>query len=102
MTSFYKWKLISTSPSIFLYGFDTERSKYRLCFNRENCTCDYRVETFITKEGMWEPQQKETNEWVKWSAKYGHWQVVDPTLDIEVCEFILSILQTIQYERGLK
>ena len=68
------WKLKSEDRKLLIY-IDESRygTKAYLVFNKESIDCAYCTEEFVYKDDMWEAQQAETNEAVKWSCKYGHW-----------------------------
>ena len=94
------WKLQNEDDYCIIYVDESHYgAKYQLFFDKERCTCDFTLETFVYNENMFVPQHEEENEAVKWSAYYGHWQTGHPEIDVELIEFIRPILYRLQRER---
>ena len=68
------WKLYNISYSSVVYKAIEENTKTSFIIDKELKTLSYSEMYFIVKEGMWEPQEAEKDEWLKHSCKYGHWQ----------------------------
>ena len=69
------FKLVSESNSSVMYAHKTDYDNLSVCFNKKLKCVDLHYEHFVFKEPTLEPQWKnETDEWLKHSCKYGHWQ----------------------------
>lgn len=78
----------SESDSSITYKQKDSGMEFSISFNLNTKTVDITQSIFIRNdEPMLEPME---NEWVRYSAKYGHWQQVIPTLGREDIEFIHS------------
>lgn len=97
-----KWKLKHEDDTCIIYVEEHYGAEYQLFFDKERCTCNFTLQKFIYNENMFTPQHEEENEAAKWSAYYGHWQTGHPELDIELIEFVRSILYRLQRERAMR
>lgn len=68
------WVLYNQSYSSVVYKAIEENAETSFTIDKELKTLSYREMYFVVNEGMWEPQQAETDPWLKHSCKYGHWQ----------------------------
>lgn len=94
------WRKFMEDETTIIYEWiPSPEAKYRLFFDKVTCTCRYTLEHFVCKEGMFIPQQQETNEAVKWSCAYGHWEYEHPDLELELLEFVLPIIRQLNQER---
>jgi len=66
------FKLVSDSDSSVNYAYKTDYEDLSVRFDKETKSVDIHYAHFVFKEGMqWE---NETDEWLKHSCHYGHWQ----------------------------
>ena len=85
------WKLYNDSDSSTVYKATTDDSETSFIIDKELKRISYSEMYFVVKEGMWEPQQAEKDEWIRHSAKYGHWQAdTILTLEEEDLQFMLD------------
>lgn len=69
------FKLVSESDSYITYVHKTDYENLSVSFDKEMKCVNIQYTHFVFKEPVLEPQWKnETNEWLKHSCKYGHWQ----------------------------
>lgn len=68
------WVLYNKSDSSVVYKAIEENAETSFTIDKESKTLSYSQIYFVVKEGMWEPQEAEKDEWLKHSCKYGHWQ----------------------------
>lgn len=69
------FKLVSESDSYVTYAHKTDYDNLSVSFNKELKCVDISYAHFVFREANLEPQWKdETDEWLKHSCKYGHWQ----------------------------
>lgn len=68
------WILYNESYSCTVYKAIEENAETSFTINKELKTLSYCQMYFVVNEAMLEPQAAETNEWLKHSCKYGHWQ----------------------------
>ena len=85
------WKLYSDTYSTTVYKAIEENVETSFHIHKDLKTISYSELYFIVNEGMWEPQQAETNKAVKHSCKYGHWQAdTIMTLEEDDMQFMLE------------
>lgn len=68
------WTLYNESDSNVVYKAIENNVQTSFVIDKELKTISYSEMYFIVKDGMWEPQEAEKDEWLKYSCKYGHWQ----------------------------
>lgn len=69
------FKLVSEDSNYVTYAHKTDYDDLAVIFNKELKCVDISYAHFVFKEATLEPQWKaETDEWLKHSCKYGHWQ----------------------------
>lgn len=69
------FKLISESDRSVTYAHKTDYDDLSVSFDKEMKCVNIHYARFVFKEPTLEPQWKnETDEWLKHSCKYGHWQ----------------------------
>lgn len=70
------FKLVNENDSEYVvYAYKTDYDDLSLIFNKELKSVDISYRRFVFKDNSLEPQWKvETDEWLKHSCKYGHWQ----------------------------
>ena len=79
---------ISETERLAVYQIKDSGSKLTMIFNKDIKTVDISQEIFIrNNEPALEPME---SEWIKNSAKYGHWQTIHPTLGRENLEFMYN------------
>lgn len=95
-----KWKLkTSDIDTDIYYRTDNEWDRELLFVDKSNKTVRVKHEYFEIKGAELIPQREtETSEWIKNSAKYGHWQMETGSIDLETARFILEILQKLESE----
>lgn len=92
------WVRTHEDSSCIIYTSKDTYNEHTLFFNKNNLTCTCTYHRFLTNEGMWEPQQQAADN-VKFSARYGHWQILDADIDLETAELIVDILRTLKHEK---
>lgn len=71
-----------------VYKQRDEGMELSMIFNKDMKTVDISLLMFIRNdEPMLEPMDMESD-WIRHSAKYGHWQQIFPTLGVEDVEFL--------------
>lgn len=76
------------SDSCVVYKQKDEGMEFSMCFNKDMKTVDINLLLFVRNdEPMLEPMDMESD-WIRHSAKYGHWQQIFPTLGVEDIEFL--------------
>ena len=76
------------TDSCVVYKQEDEGMKLSMCFNKDMKTVDINLLIFVRNgEPMLEPMDAESD-WIRHSAKYGHWQQIFPTLGVEDVEFL--------------
>lgn len=69
------FKLVIESDSYVTYAHKTDYENLSVTFDKEMKCVNMHYTHFVFKEPILEEQWKnETNEWLKHSCKYGHWQ----------------------------
>lgn len=99
-----KWKLKASYPDPGLnvdlfYRTDDDWNKEILFVDRATKTIRVKHDYFELKDPALYPQrEKEPDDWLRNSAKYGHWQMEEGSIDLETAKFILEILQKLESE----
>ena len=76
------------NESCVVYKQADEGMQLSMCFNKDMKTVDINLVMFVrNNEPMLEPMDAESD-WIRHSAKYGHWQQIFPTLGVEDVEFL--------------
>lgn len=76
------------TESCVVYKQADEGMQLSMCFNKDMKTVDISLLIFVRNgEPMLEPMDAESD-WIRHSAKYGHWQQIFPTLGVEDVEFL--------------
>jgi len=76
----------SESERCVVYQKSDGGMKLSMTFNKDTKSVDINLMMFVRNdEPMLEPME---SEWVRYSAKYGHWQQIFPTLSVEDIEFL--------------
>ena len=93
-----KFKLHNTDSECDVYKWESsdEMVIVTLFHWKKKNTIEFEREEFVLKdEMMYVPMQNETDEWLKHSCEYGHWQVSNMFLELdeETLEFALSLLK---------
>ena len=80
------WKFKTKGCGLVIYEKGTEDTSYFMVFDMGSRTVSATCERFISKsKNVFVPQ---TDEHIKHSCKYGHWQTETMDLDIEDIEFM--------------
>lgn len=80
-----EWKIVSDTTSMTLYQKGTKDCMLNALFDKRIKSVHIWVEEFI---GNGTPRVEPMSEWIKYSAKYGHFQKECPTLGMEDIEFL--------------
>jgi len=76
------------TESCVVYKQSDGSMELAMIFNKNIKTVDISMSDFIRNDTpMLEPME---SEWIRHSAKYGHWQMVSPTLGVEDVEFLFK------------
>ena len=90
-------KFISEDSKIVTYGYELEYDKLYFHFDKELKTVGIVYMRFIRKNDEdWTTQ----NDDVKYSCKYGHWQVETPYISQKDVEFIHQTLKDLKGGEG--
>ena len=80
---------VSNSGNHITYKEETYDTQFSMTFNLDTKTVDVSLQIFISNgTPMLEPQN--LSDWIKHSAKYGHWQQIHPTLSVDDIEFMYA------------
>lgn len=96
------WRLGSNGDTV---TYTRQRAGYKeyIQIYTEEKSVSFGAETFVLhNDRLASPQSKETNEFVRYSAKYGTWCRDDPKLTEEDLEFALKALKAEEKSDGSK
>ena len=84
-------KFISEDSKVVTYGYELETDKLYFHFNKKLKTVDIIYMRFIFQNynENWTTQEEN----IKYSCKYGHWQLETPHISQKDVEFMCQILQ---------
>ncbi|MCR5755539.1 MAG: hypothetical protein K6G30_12110 [Acetatifactor sp.] len=89
-----RWILISEDSEMVTLGRKTNKVKQYIFFNKSTKSVHCHQEVFyLHDDGMFETQQAETSEWIKYSAKYGSWHIEDLEIDLDTAKLILELIE---------
>lgn len=81
-----EWKFKTKGCGLVIYEKGTEDTYYRMIFDVESRTVDAICERFVYKDSnVLIPQ---SDEHIKYSCKYGHWETEQMPLSLEDIEFM--------------
>ena len=85
MNESYKY---NESERCVVYKECDDSTQFSMIFNKDTKTVDISLSIFVRNgEPMLEPMDAESD-WIRHSAKYGHWQQIFPTLGVGDIEFL--------------
>ena len=93
-----EWRLHNSDSTCEVWKRnETERECEILHIDKQMKRACVKYEYFILKsEELYRPQQQETDKWIKYSAKYGHWTQDAGYIDVETAKFIIDRLNGIK------
>ena len=87
-------KFISEDSKTLTYGYELEYDKLYFHFDKEQKTVGIVYMRFIRKNNDEDWTTQDEN--IKYSCKYGHWQVETPYISQKDVEFIYKTLQALK------
>lgn len=99
-----KFRLKHTDDSCDVYEWvnKNETEKMTILHWEDRNIINFEYSNFVLRdERMFEPMQNESNDWIKHSCKYGHWERQPFDYDAEILEFALALLQKQESENKI-